>query len=100
MNVRHLNLLQIHLEKITKADKKMVGNLDYEDIKCLASRKDFAKIEKKNNIWINVLCYENNFVYSVRISDEKFENYMDLLIITNKNKSNYDYIKEFMNLFI
>ena len=47
-----------------------------------------------------MLCYENNFVYSVRISDEKFENYMDLLIITNKNKSNYDYIKEFMNLFI
>ena len=49
---------------------------------------------KRKNIWTNVLCYENNFVYSVRISDEKFENYMDLLIITNKNKSNYDYIKE------
>ena len=47
MNVRHLNLLQIHLERITKADKKMVGNFDYEDIKFLASRKDFAKIEKK-----------------------------------------------------
>ena len=94
MNVRHLNLLQIHLEKITKAYKKMVGYLDYEDIKFLAYRL------KRKNIWINVICYENNFVYSVRISDEKFENYMDLLIITNKNKSNYDYIKEFMNLFI
>ena len=47
MNVRNLNLLQIHFEKITKADKKMVDNLDYEDIKFLASRKDFAKIEKK-----------------------------------------------------
>ena len=33
--------------------------------------------------------------YSVYISDEKFENCVDLLLITDENKSHYVYIKEF-----
>ena len=36
--------------------------------------KDFSKIEKKNNICINVFCYENNLVFPIYISDPKFEN--------------------------
>ena len=32
-HIRHLNLLKIDPERITKADKKMVNDLDYEDIK-------------------------------------------------------------------
>ena len=37
----------------------MVDNLDYEDIEFPVSKKDFGKIEKKNNICINVfsLCF-------------------------------------------
>ena len=40
-----------------------------------------------NNIYINVFCYENNLVYPVHITDEKFQNCMDLLMITDENKS-------------
>ena len=68
-HIRHLNLLKIHPERITKADKNTVNNLDYEGIK-LVSKKDFNKIEIKT-ICINVLCYENDLVYPVHISDKK-----------------------------
>ena len=61
----------------------------------MISKNDFGKIEKKNNICINVFCYQNGLVYPVHISDEKFKNCMDLLMITNKDKSHYVYIKHF-----
>ena len=68
-HIRHLNLLKIHPERITKADKNTVNTLDYESTK-LVSKKDFSKIEIKT-ISINVLCYENDLVYPVHISDKK-----------------------------
>ena len=49
----------------------------------------------KNNICINVFCYENDLTYTVYASDQKFENCMDLLLISDKNKSHYVYIKDF-----
>ena len=42
--------------------------------------KDFSKIEKKNNICINVFCHENHLVFLIYVSDQKFENSMDLLL--------------------
>ena len=48
-----------------------------------------------NNICINVLCYENGLTYPVHISDEKFKNCMNLLMITDENKSHYVCIKDF-----
>ena len=94
-HIRHLNPLKIHPERITKADKNMGNNLDYEGIEFPVSGKDFGKIEKKNNICINVFCYENETTYPVHISDQNFKNCADLLLITNENKSHYVYIKYF-----
>ena len=73
----------------------MVNDLDYEDIKFPVSEKDYSKIEQKNNICINVFCYENDLVYPVHVSDEKFEKCMDFLLITDENKSHYFYLKDF-----
>ena len=42
-----------------------------------------------------MFCYENKVVYPVYISDEKFSNSMDLLLISDKVKSHYVYIKDF-----
>ena len=75
--IRHLNSLKIHPER-TKADKNMVNDLDYEFMKFHNSGKDFGQIEKKNNICINMFCYENNLVYPVHVSDQKFEECVDL----------------------
>ena len=46
--------------------------------------KDYCKIEKKNNICINVFCYGNNLNYPVYISEQTFKDHIDLLLITDK----------------
>ena len=60
----------MHPEKIPKAYKNMVNDLDYESIKFPVSKKKFDKFEKKNNICINVFCYEKIwfilFIYQVK----------------------------------
>ena len=38
----------------------MANNLDYKDIMFPVSKNDYKKIEQKNNICINISCYEND----------------------------------------
>ena len=57
--------------------------------------KDFNKIEVQSNIFINVFGYENELVYPIFISKEKLEDSMDLLLLTEDDKSHYIYIKDF-----
>ena len=40
----------------------MVNHIDYADIKFPVSKKDYSKIEHKNNICINVFWYGNELV--------------------------------------
>ena len=70
----------------------MVNDLDYQGIEFPVSNKD---LDKKNNICINVFCYENNLVFVVYISDERIESCMDLLLIKNNNKSPHVDFKDF-----
>ena len=51
----------------------MINDLNYEGIKFPASKKDFSKIEQKNNLFINVSCYENELTYPYYVSDQKFK---------------------------
>ena len=44
-------------------------------------KKDYKKIEKKDNICINVFCYENDLVYPVHISKQKLDDYVNLLTV-------------------
>ena len=69
----HLNLLKVHPERIKKVDKKMVTDTDYEGIKFAVSKKDFCRIERQNNIFINVIRYENNLAYPVYLLDQTFK---------------------------
>ena len=94
-HIRHLNLVKPHPERITKEDKKMINDLNYEGIAFPVSKRDYCKIERQKNICINVFCYENGLTYLVYLSDQKFHNSMDLVLITDENKSHYVYIKDF-----
>ena len=76
----------------------MNNKLDYEGIK-FVSKKDYCKIERQKNICINVFCYESGLTYPIYVSNQKFKDCMDLLLISNENKSHYVYIKDF-NRFI
>ena len=75
--------------------KKIAEELNYDEIEFSVQEKDFNKIEVKNNICINVFGYENKFVFPIYISDQKFEDSMDLLLLIGNNKSYYVYIKGF-----
>ena len=40
-------------------------------------------------------CYENKLTFPIYVSNQKFENSMQLLLVTNEDKSHYVYIKDF-----
>ena len=63
-----MNPLDKNSQRITKVDKTVACNLHYKDINVPVSKKDYSKIEKKNNVCINVFCYENDLVDPVHIS--------------------------------
>ena len=42
-----------------------------------------------------MFCYENRLTFPICISDQKFENLMDLLLVIDGDKSHYVYIKDF-----
>ena len=93
-HVRHLNLIDKNPQRITKKDKELTSKLNYEGINFPISKKDYCKIEVQNKICINVFCYENKLVYPVYLSDQKFSDGIDLLLISHKFKSHYVYIKD------
>ena len=90
-----INPSKKHLERIKKTDKKIAEKLDYDGIEFPVQEKDFNKIEVKNNICINVIGYENKLVFSIYISDQKFEDSIDLLLLIYDDKLHYVYIKDF-----
>ena len=65
------------------------------------ARKKISKIEVQNNICISVFGYENRFGYEntlafpIYVSDQKFEDSMDLIFLNDDDKSHYVYIKDF-----
>ena len=95
-HVRHINLLNKHPARIKKKnDKKIAEELNYDRIEFPIHENDFNKIEIKNNICINVFGYENEFIFPIHISDRKFEDSMDLLLLIDDEKSHYVCIKDF-----
>ena len=60
-------------------DKELANDLNYNKIKFPITEEDFIKIETKNDIWINVFCYQNKLTFPIYISDQKFGNSVDLL---------------------
>ena len=64
-HVRHINPIKIHPGITTKEDKKLVKNLDNDQIEFPVQEKDFSKIETKNNICINVFGYENGLTFLI-----------------------------------
>ena len=94
-HVNHINPVKIHPERIIQNDTKLVNNLDYDGVGFPVRGKYFSKIKRKNNICIKVFSYENMLTFPIYISDQKFENSIDLLLAIDGNKSHYVYIKDF-----
>ena len=97
-HVRHLNLNGVKPNRIPKKDKEIVKGVNYSGVDFPVSKKDYGKIEILNKICVNVFCYENKIVYPVYLSDQKFNDCLDLLIISNNFISHYVYIKDLNRL--
>ena len=94
-HVRHINPVKVHPERITRENKTLAKDLNYDGIGFPLQEKDFDKIEVKNNICINVFGYENRLVFPIFVSDKKLKDSIDLLLITSGDKTPYVYIKDF-----
>ena len=55
----------------------------------------YNKIEKQNEININVFGYENKQPYPIYVSKEKYADHMELLLITENENKHYVLIKDF-----
>ena len=97
-HVRHLNCDGIKLCRITKKDREIAEGLNYSGVEFPVSRKDYSKIETLDKININVFCHENKTIYPVYLSDQCFNDTLDLLLISNNFVSHYVYIKDFNRL--
>ena len=89
--VKHIT----NLEEISGRDKEFINHLDYNGIEFPVQEKDFSKIGVKNNICIKVFGYEDKLVFPIYVSDQKFKDWMGLLLLNDDYKSYYVYIKDF-----
>ena len=94
-HIRHLNYQDKYPQRIKKSDKEYIDRLDYTGIEFPVTTKQYNKIEKQNEININVFGYEDKQSYPIYISKEKHEDHMELLLITKDENKHYVLIKDF-----
>ena len=94
-HIRHLNPQDKYPERIKKSDKEYINKLDYFGIDFPVTIKQYNKIEKQNEITINVFGYENKQPYPIYVSKEKYADHMELLLITENENKHYVLIKDF-----
>ena len=97
-HVRRFNPQEKDPERINKADKKYVEKLDYTGIEFPVNVKQYNKIEKQNTIRINVFGYEEGQPFPIHVFNERFEDQMNVLLITKDEKRHYVLIKDFNKL--
>ena len=51
-HTRHLNIVERNPQRITQKDKEIFNKLDFEGINFPVLKKDYCKIEMKNNICV------------------------------------------------
>ena len=94
-HIRHLNPQEKDPQRIKKTDKTFISQLDYSSIKFPVTVKQINKIEKQNNICINLFGYEEKQKFPIFISKEKFTDHIELLLITEGENNHYVLIKDF-----
>ena len=94
-HIRILNPQDKDPQRIKKSDKEYINSLDYSGIEFPVTTKQYNKIEKQNEININVFGYENKQPYPIYTSKEKYEKHMELLLITEDENKHYVLIKDF-----
>ena len=98
-HVRLINPQNRNADRMNKQDKEIAANLNYSDIVFPLDINDYKKSEDRFQVQVNVFGYENK-VYPLYISKNFFDRILNLLLITEKDKSRYAFIKDFNRLMI
>ena len=93
-HVRHLNPQKNHPERIKALDREYAKRLDYKGITFPVTINQISKIERQNQININLFGYQKGF-FPTRISTEKYPDHMELLYIEGDRQQHYVYFKDF-----
>ena len=93
-HVRHLNYEGKDLWRISKEDKEISKNLNYNGIEFPISKKDYFTTEVMNKVNINVFSYEDKIIDPVYLSYQSFNDVLVLLLVNN----HYVLIKDFNRL--
>ena len=96
-HIRLINPRNKNAERINKQDEKIAANLNYSDIVFPLDVNDYKQIEDRFEMQVNVFGYENK-VYLLYISKKSYNQTLNLLLITEKDKSHYVFIKDFNRL--
>ena len=94
-HIRHINPQDKNPQMIKKTDKQYVEKLDYTGIEFPVTVKQYKRIEKQNSINVNVFGYELKQPYPIYVSKEKYQDHMELLLITKGENKHYVLIKDF-----
>ena len=95
--VRFINPQSKNSDWINKKDKKIAETLDYRGINFPTIARNYEIVEERFNIIVNVFGYENR-VFPLYVSKKSNEQVLNVLLISNEEKSHYVFIKDFNRL--
>ena len=75
--------------------KKFLDKVNYDNIEFPVKTKVVPKIEEQNKIKINLFCYQEKDTIPLYISKAKYEDEMNLLMISDGPNNHYIYMKDF-----
>ena len=96
-HVRHLNPIEKNPQRVTQGDKAVAKKLDYTGVTFPVTIRDIPKIEKQNQININVFGYDE-YVFPIRNSKAEHGETLNVLLIEGETGQHYVYIKDFNRL--
>ena len=94
-HIRHLNPQEKNPQRIKQVDKEYIKNLNYSGIEFPVTIKQYNKIEKQNNININVVSFHNNKIFPIYSSKERNKDELNLLLLTKTKGRHYILIQDF-----
>ena len=84
---------KVHPERLTSKLRRNAALLNWEGIDFPTNLQQISRFEKQNPYSINVYGWTGTSVYSLRISKHDNEQCIDLLLLENKGKQHYCWIK-------
>ena len=96
-HVRLINPQDKNAERINEEAQKIADKLNYSNIEFPLNINDYELIEDTFNMNVNVFGYQDK-VYPLHVSKKSYTQVLNLLLITQDDKSHYVFVKDFNKL--